>query len=451
MPEDVHTLLRRMFTAYKDREEKARRKNTEKLIDFYNGDQTKYTKQYITLEKLDDFPFYATNVTKRIINKVSEVYKLAPIRVFEQNQDEKYNKIAEKKSVRMKVVERMANLLGVVGVRPVVRERDGKKYLDYVLLRDFTAFFDAKDPLKPKAILYEIQQDSDEKFYEFWTDEYHLLLNNDRVRVSPEKLGLDFEEENPYGVIPFAWCHSEQIIDDFYNTAGNADDLIEANLHINLMLSEFAHKYRYVAFNQPYIVGVDPTASDINYGYNEAIVISDPEATVGTLTTQADFNKDIEALKFQIQLIERNYHLSLRWGLSGSTSGFQLIIENIDHYDDLKNARDVAKEWEQEIIDMERVIGETEGVKIPQGELAVDFAEVSQPISQQEKNQKWEFEFTHKLATREDYWREENPDITDEELEAKHQGIVEGLERQKEAEKAGRTAPTIEDLLGTTD
>jgi hypothetical protein len=420
-------------------EEKARLANIQKLIDFYNGEHEKYITPYLNLKKLDKFPYYETNITKRIIKKVAEVYKVAPIRYFKEKQNDKYNEITQRKNIRMKTIERQSRLLGTLGVQPIVVEKNGKKTFDYLMLRSFTAYLEG---LKPKAIKYLVADDGEEKHYAFWDDEQHLILNSDNIPVDPKPFGFE-DEENPYGVIPFVWCPNDFLIEDFYNTGGSADDLINANLQIDLMLSEMAHKYRYIAFNPIWGKG-NVKSVDVDYRYDEILWLDDPDAEIGNLSTDHNFASDIELLKLQMQIIKDHYGLSFQWGISGNTSGFALVVQNIDHKDDLENMVDVCRDWENDLLEMERIVGRVHGVTVPDKDFRIDYAEVSTPISIEEQNKKWDFEFKNKLSSRADYWRAQNPDISDEQIEEKQLKIAEENKTVKIAEQ---TEPTVTDLF----
>jgi len=433
---EAERLIIKSFNDSFNAEEKARQANIQKLINYYNGDQIQYLKQYLKLKNLDDFPYYASNITKRIIRKLAEVYKEAPKRLINGKQNDKYNELIENKNRKLKTIERQARLLGLLGVRPVVINNK----FDYVLLRQFQAYF--KDEEKPYAIKYLIQKTDDEQYYEYWDTENHFVLNSNNVKVNIKKFGFK-DEKNEYGIIPFVWCHSEEIIDDWYNTGGSADDLINANEQINLTLSELAHKYRYTAFNPPYFIGTT-NVDDFKWGYNQIMHITDTEGQIGVLNLNYDFRKDIEWIKFQIQSIERNNGLNINWGISGNTSGFSLVIQNIDHKDDLVNMIDICRGWENDLFEMEQIIGKVHGVKVPAGQLSIDYAEVKAPLSIQEQNAKWTFEFQNQLSSREDYWREQNPDISDEEIQERLAKITTEAKTVKELT---RTEPTIGELF----
>ena len=419
-----------------ENEENKRRKNVIKLIDYYNGSQIDYLKEYIKIKKtsIDEFPYYYTNLTKRIIRKVAHVYKKPPVRLFNEKQNDKYGEITARKDIRMKTIERQARLLGVVGVRPTVRN----DMFNYILLRDFNAYFSEDDPTEVIAIRYLVSGDIKlDPIYEYWDNETVFRVNKDN------KVMKGTEKENPYGVIPFVWCYSEEIIDNFWNASGNADDLVNANEHINLKLTEMAHKYRFKSYDATWISG-DVDNSDISLGYNKALILP-PGATAGTIEQTHNFQDDVEAIKFDIQLIERNYNLAINWGIEGSTSGFQLVVMNIDHLDDLEDNIDIAREWENNLIEMERIVADVEGLSgVPKDELRVNFTEIQMPISQQEKNMKWQFEFDNGLSSRADYFRANNPDISDEEIQQKLEEIASEEKFRKEAV---RTEPTIEEIL----
>jgi len=418
----------------KDKEDK-RLKNVQKLIDFYNNDQKEYLKDYLKLKDLDDFPFYETGLTKKIVNKISEVYKTAPLRFFGEKRSDTYESLTKKKNIAMKTIERQANLLGVVGVRPYIK--DGK--FDYMLLRSMSATLKG---IEPTGVKFLIADNGMNRLYEYWTPENRYILDENNKKVDGKAYGFE-DEKNPYGVIPFVFCQNSYIIDDFYNTGNNADDIVNANEQISLMLSEMAHKYRYTAFNPIWGKGkVDDNA--IQFGYDKILWIDDPEGNVGNLSIDHKFMDDVETIKFQIQLIERNHNLSINWGISGNTSGFSLVIQNIDHQDDLLDRRGICIGWENDLLEMERIVGKKHGIVVPDKDFRVDFQELNFPLSIEEQNKKWQFELDNGLASKADYWRAQNPDMTDEQVQAKIDKIAK---ENKEFEEASRTEPTITELF----
>jgi hypothetical protein len=424
--------------------EKARLKNVQMLIDFYNGEHKPYLERYIKLdnESKSDFPFYESNITKKIINRISEVYKEAPVRYLNEKRSEKYEKITYLKDSRLKTVERQANLLGIVGVRPVVKVSGNELYFDYLIIRHFSAYLDGLDVV---AVKYLIADDGVEQRYEYWTDEIHTILDSENIEVDAAeraRFGIT-DTENPYGVIPFVWMRNDFIVDDFYNTAGAADDLVNANLHIDLMISEMAHKYRYQSFNQPVFIGVD-TSQDIKIGYNFAVLLSDSDAKAISLQTNHLFADDIEAIKFQIDYINQLYGLKTQWAITGNVSGFSLIVQNMEHQDNIKHMKEVCSVWEKELYEMEKIVGSVEGLKVPDGEMRVDFVEVDLPLTIEEQNKKWEFEFQNGLASRADYLRAQNPDITDEQIKQKLEEIANENVFLKTAQQ---TEPTVSELF----
>ncbi len=450
MPQLGTALLTETWNQHVNAIESDRRANALELINYYNGDQIQYIMPFLKLENnKDPFPYYWTGITKKIINKASGVYKLAPRRFFgdkaEKNQG--YEDITPTKDIWLKVSERQVHLLGTIGLRPIVVAAE--KALDYMMIRDFQVYF-GESNIRPSAVRYPVETAANNEtiIYDYWTDDEHLLLTGNNVEVddpeAKERHGILDDGSNKYKVIPFVWLHSEEIIDDFWNTGGNADDLKMANLHINLMLSEMAHKFRFQSFNPVWISGVDPNVNDIKISYNSALVLTPEDAEVGSINASHDFLNDVETIKFQIQLIERNWNLNIDWGIQGNpASGFSLVVQNMDHTDDLEDFTDVARDWERKLLKMEETVAKVDNLPgVPTEKMRVDFTEIKQPISQKEKNAKWQFEFDNQLATRREYWISENPDITPAELDKREAALEE------EAAKL-RTAPTTDDLFIT--
>ena len=68
MPQIGTAILTEAWNQHINEVETNRRANQLELIDYYNGDQIKYMKEYLKLEKnKDPFPYYWTKITKKII------------------------------------------------------------------------------------------------------------------------------------------------------------------------------------------------------------------------------------------------------------------------------------------------------------------------------------------------------------------------------------------------
>jgi len=425
-------------------EEKARERNLAKLIQYYNHDvksMKKYIRKYINFQDMSDFPYSVNNITAKIIDKKSMVYKQPPKRLFNGKPDDKYDLLIGKKNMALKAAEAQSNLLGNLGL---LITYDDNGYFDYKLIRIFQAYFGI-DPMKPKAVKYPIGAMGDEIVYEYWDNENtHYFLNEKNKILDPKKFGWE-DNTHPFNKMPIVWLPNEYIIDDFFNTKGTADDLVNANEIVNVCLSAANHKYRFQSFQLSYVSGVDLENEKMSWNYNDLMNFTSPDAVVGSIGHDHDFNRDKEWIKFQIQMIERAYNLNIDWGLSGSTSGFQLVVQNIENQDDIQDMIDICRTWEKDILKTEKMVGEVAGVSVPD-DMEIDFSEVKMPISQEEKNKKWEFEFKNGLSTKADYWKTENPDITQEQIEEKYLSLKK--EAEKEREIAAEKPTDIGEIFG---
>ena len=94
--------------------EKKRRMEIIKLLDYYSGSETrKYIERYFDADAFREIPLYEANFTKRFINKMSRIYTVGANR----NMTKEYEKLARKKDARMKHIERMTRLCGSVATQ----------------------------------------------------------------------------------------------------------------------------------------------------------------------------------------------------------------------------------------------------------------------------------------------------------------------------------------------
>jgi len=415
-------------------EEISRSQNTKKLIDYYNGDQIDYIKKNLQF-KVRKVLWRMNNITYKIIKKKSMVYKQFPKRFIGGETNDKYNALTKNKNEFLKEGEKQANLLGIIGCKIEFDE-----VFKYQMIREFTCFFNDADLLKPYAVKYPISQKGQTIVYEYWDEENHYFMDNKMMPLDPTVFGWE-DNINPYGFIPIVWLRNRYLIDDFYNTAGNADDIVNANEVLNVNLTAAVDKFKFQSFKNNYVSGADLEDTQAFFDYDSILNLTDPEATVGQLGNDHNFTIDSEWIKFQQQAAERSRNLSENWGMSGNTSGFQLIVENLDNQNDVEDMIDICRGWEQSIFEMEQKIS-----NIKFKDLRVDFTEIKMPISQEEKLRKWQFEFDNGLKTRADYWKAENPDITEEEIEMKYKLLIEQASKEKEIKEQSET--TIGSIFG---
>ena len=85
-----------------------------KLLDYYNGSNTKYyIENRFDLDAFREVPPYEANITKKFINKMSRIYTVGA----DRNVSKKYDNLSVLKDAKMKHIERMTRLVGSIAVR----------------------------------------------------------------------------------------------------------------------------------------------------------------------------------------------------------------------------------------------------------------------------------------------------------------------------------------------
>jgi hypothetical protein len=108
-----------------------------KLLDYYNGNNTSYyIQEKFDLEAFREVPPYEANITKKFINKMSRIYTVGA----DRNVNEKYDSLTVLKDSKMKHIERMTRLLGTIACRIIYVDGE-MPYFDYQPVYYFHPFF----------------------------------------------------------------------------------------------------------------------------------------------------------------------------------------------------------------------------------------------------------------------------------------------------------------------
>lgn len=370
----------------------------DEALDYYTYNNTaKYIDQYFSGTLQQEIPIYCVNLTKKLINRISLVYKDRPIRDVE---NDKYYEFTEDKDYKMKSFERVHNLLGTVAVH--VGWEDGK--FKYNPIMNFVPVMDPYNPLKPIGITYPLNKatgdwrNTDEDMYVYWSAEQHYMFDS-----TGKIIKVNEDNVNPYGVLPFAFIQPTHMVDEFFNEG--AMDIALGNKQIDIAMTMLQHHIR-TAGGQFVIEGrVD--ANNIQLGLNKVVVVD--EGSMSNISSNTDITSIKEGIEFQLKTIAFNNNLNFDFGLSGSKSGVALKIENLEL---LEAREDEVEKWrraEKHIYEIERQIVQVEtGLQLPES-IALDYAEVKFPDFDAERDE-WDWKFKHGIADRFDYLIAQDPD-----------------------------------------
>tara|TARA_R100000655_G_scaffold108473_2_gene160495 strand:- start:457 stop:1767 length:1311 start_codon:yes stop_codon:yes gene_type:complete len=370
----------------------------DEALDYYTFNNTaKYIDQYFSGTLQQEIPIYNVNLTKKLINRISLVYKDAPIRDVE---NDSYYTLTQDKDWKMKSFERIHNLLGTIAVH--IAWEDGA--FKYNPIMNFCPIMDPYNPLKPIGVTYPLNKatgdwrQTKEDIYVYWSAEEHYMFDS-----AGKVIKINEDNINPYGVLPFAFIQPTHIVDEFWNEG--AMDIALGNKQIDLAMTMLQHHIR-TAGGQFVIEGrVD--ANNIQLGLNKVVVVD--EGNMSNISSNTDVTSIKEGIEFQLKTIAFNNNLNFDFGLSGSKSGVALKIENLEL---LEAREDEVEKWrraEKDIYNIERQILAVEtGQQLPDG-ITLDYAEVKFPDFDREREE-WDWKFKHGLADRYDYLMAHDPD-----------------------------------------
>ncbi len=381
-----------------------------KLIDYYNGNNTdQYIIKKFDLDAFREVPPYQANITKKFINKMSRVYTVGA----DRNVSGRYNELTMLKDSKMKHIERMTRLVGTIATRVKIVEYEDVPYFDYQPVYYFHPFF-GEDPFKPIAISYPLMQNTaestntDEMQYIHWNDKEYMIFDEDGNI-------LDQKEHN-LGVLPFMFTHKEHQCDDFY--VEGANDIINANEHINITMTEMQLGLRFQMFGQPVVTGAD-LGNRQRFG-SDVILELPSEAQYDIKSPSGDIEKVIENVKFQMELVAQNNHLSVQFAQDGgeTPSGIALKIKDLESFQDYQDDLALWTLYEHKLYNVEKYVASAYNIGLPE-KLKLDFNEPDYPMTVQDQILLDNHRLQLNLVSEAELMVEYNKDLTLQEAEQK--------------------------------
>ena len=361
---------------------KKREDHIEKLLDYYNGNDTaNYISRMFAGAAFREIPPVEANITRKFINKMSRIYTIGATR----NAGDKYDGLTVLKAARMKHVERMTRLVGTIATRVVWNDggsspTDNKSpYFDYRPIYYFHVFF-GDDPFVPMSISYPMLQPVEDSsqtpklHYAYWDAEKYVHMD--------ENMTILNEIPHNYGVLPFVFTHRENQTDSFY--VEGANDLINTNEHINIAMTEMQLGLRFQMFGQPVMTGAEMgnnqrTGSDVTLELPEG-------ANYQIVAPQGNVNEVIENIKFLVELVAQNNHLTVQWAEQGGEvpSGVSMMIKDLERNEDYQDDLALWRMYEEDFYEVERQIARSFGVSLPTS-VGIDFKEPEYPKTVQDQ------------------------------------------------------------------
>ena len=366
-----------------------RRQHIIKLLDYYTGDNTnQYIIDRFKTTAFQEVPPASLNITKRFIDRMSRIYTLGASR----NINEQYDKLTILKDVKMKHFEKMSRLIGTVAIRSLIKYTDDNiPYFDYDPLYYFDAHF-GDDPFMPIAIQYPLLQNTEDLSITE-TKLKHAYWDAHRFIIYDEEGNIEQEVIHNIGILPFTFLHREHQLLDF--SVAGADDIINCNESINILLTEACLGMRFQMFGQNVITGLYQDEKVQRTGSDEIVIL--PEGSnFSNVAPGGNINEAISLIKTLLDICAQNNHLHVSFAESGSdrpTSGIALKIKDLERFEDYQDDLELYRLYEHKIYQVEKAVAKNAEITLPK-EFNIDFNEPSYPQTAQDQIalEKWELE-----------------------------------------------------------
>tara|TARA_Y100000593_G_scaffold93587_1_gene189038 strand:- start:2557 stop:3906 length:1350 start_codon:yes stop_codon:yes gene_type:complete len=377
MIKTIEEYIKESVTTEKFLHAQSRRKEVQKYLDYYAGDNTfQYIKDKFKIQAFQEHPPSNFNITKRFINRMSRIYTLGANR----NVNDKYDKLTYIKDYKMKHIEKMTRLIGTIAIRIFMNDYSDKMYFDYHPIYYFDPIF-GDDPFKPIALTYPILKSPEDLShvnlceYAYWDDTRY-------IRYSEEGKVLE-EIEHGLGVLPFCFTHREHQLTEFISPG--ASDIVSCNEDINIISTEAGLGMRFQMFGQAVISGFYSDDKIMRAGSDETIVL--PEgSTFSYASTKTNILQAIELIKTKLDLCAQNNHLYVQFAQDGgeTPSGIALKIKDLERFEDYQDDIELWRIYEHDLYEKEKSIAKQYGINLP-NELKLDFNEPDYPMTIQDQ------------------------------------------------------------------
>tara|TARA_Y100001938_G_scaffold142566_1_gene214057 strand:+ start:1 stop:849 length:849 start_codon:yes stop_codon:yes gene_type:complete len=269
--------------------------------------------------------------------------------------------------------------------------------------------------------------DTNDLMYAYWDSEMHIKFDDNGNIIE--------EIQHNLGILPFVFSHREEQLDSFF--VEGASDLVSANEHINITMTEMQLGLRFQMFGQPVVTGLISDNANVRAGSDEILTL--PEGSnYNIVSPQGNVRDVIENIKWQIELVALNNHLFVTFAQSGGEvpSGISLMIKDLERHEDFIDDKELYRQYEKDFYKIEYALSNQNNLGLPDpNEFKVDFAEVEYPMTTQDKIMLNEYKLKHNLTTQAELLADENKDLSIEDaiqIIADNQSMNQPVEIQDE-------------------
>ena len=422
-------VLKSVRDAYNQYVERGNTQLMEALDFYYNQNMDKHIEPWFASESLSQVPPFAQSCVPRFAKARMMLYKDPPKRLISGDVNDDYKEATKKLDGQTREFAELSWLLGCCWMKSYYNER--RERLEFEVLPNVKEYYFYGE-WEPYGYSYELEHhDSAEARYVFWSEDRDGMpgMNFEFDRKGKRYAVMGNEDMiNPYGINP---------ISRVMFTSGSYD-VPRAALQISIAMTEVALNTRF-RLGQPVFTGIEEGQAKLKSGIDNALIL--PEGATFSYQTPGggagDLKDMIEAVKAMANQTAENNQLRIRWGESGGNtpSGEALRILEIENLEARKSDETLFREWEHERYKIDRIILETHNAMTLSEDYAVDFGEVSYPMSPQEERAWLDWKLDKGVMTQKELLLYFNPDMSDSEIEQKITETNEEVRRTAEAIK----------------
>ena len=355
-------------------------KARQMAINYLHAITEDYTKKYFKAKIIKKVPIANVNITKRIIDRISLVFMIPPIRTVADGKDRKHldNKYFRGINTKMQRVEKLVNLIELAVIHPIAK--DGK--IEYELITKFVPIYD-DDPLVPVGITYPLNDPLNNMTTEMWAycDEETTFKYNFKSNLQ-EKID---QRDHKYGLLPFHFAFKEGVPEERFLNVDIDWELITTNLELNMIETSRNANIQFQSFGWMWATGYN-MPKDLTIG-PEVITKVGEGGSMGVLSPPDTAQSVETSINGKYKRLAQNKHLSVQF-VDGTTaeSGVAIRLRNQELQDERSGDVVVWRQVEEHLFEINKAVAREDLKKNIGEDFQVDFNETQEILSTVEQD-----------------------------------------------------------------
>ena len=390
--------------------------------------KAQFTKETVANIKLmqDD----SNNIFRRIVREICTVYKKGVKREILEGGEELESDIWDEMMDESKLdwilgeAHRLSKAQTISFLRVYYVEKRQKIAVEIIPADFVQVDLDPDDPFEIKGFGYRVKRKTpsggDVEAWIYMTEEkiYYLDSSGSPIKNPYVEEPEVTEEDNIYGMIPVVPFHAVAPVRSFWRLNWNKD-AYNGSIMVGVLSTYLNYLVKTQSFKQVYFSGGKASTDMIRGIFDPLFPISLPDgASAGVLDLQARVDAISDVIQRKSMNIANNYGISPQnFTMSGDVqSGFAIKVSNRSLEEIREADKLLAFEVEKKLFNVIRTVGNYWGRGIGElWELKWNPGEISYPMTWEETEKKWLFEFKAGATNVIDYIMSTDPELSREE------------------------------------